>query len=126
MRSRRRRCSKCSGVYKDQVVRSSAQGGVAQTSRYTEGAEGFEAALAGVSHYGMVTVTGEGVLPPAGQEGRTAWTVRGFWRSGDWGLHHGLRAVSAAAIPDSVIPQPVEINRKLGLGFPDRSGGGHS
>jgi hypothetical protein len=103
------------GVYKDQVGGRPRKVVLHKTSRYTEEErKGFEAALAGVSHYGMVTVTRRGVfcLRP-GKKAVLRGTVVDFGQKR--GLVYTMGYVPfLRCYPGFRIPQPVEITENWG------------
>jgi hypothetical protein len=103
------------GVYKDQVGGLPRKVVLHKTSRYTEEErKGFEAALAGVSHYGMVTVNRRGVfcLRP-GKKAVLRGTVVDFGQKR--GLVYTMGYVPfLRCYPGFRIPQPVEITENWG------------
>lgn len=102
-------------VYKDQVGGLPRKVVLHKTSRYTEEErKGFEAALAGVSHYGMVTVNRRGVfcLRP-GKKAALRGTVVDFGQKR--GLVYTVGYVPfLRCYPGFRVPQPIEISENWG------------
>jgi len=102
-------------VYKDQVGNLPRKVVVHKTSRYTEEErKGFEAALSGVSHYGMLTLSRRGVfcLRP-GKKAALRGTVVDFGQKK--GLVYTVGYVPfLRCYPGFRIPQPIEITESWG------------